>query len=109
MSFINQILERVHAPDVRVGSAHQQLTTDGTAKTLATLGYTAPTTDFGGALLQVTGGDVRYTLTGTTPPTASLGFLGTDGQSFLLTTADVANARFITASGSPKLDVQAIR
>lgn len=108
MNFLDRILERVHAPNIRVGSAHAQLTTTGTASTLATLTYTAPTSDFGGVILQVNGGTVRYTLDGTAP-TASLGFLAADGQSFLLTPADVAAAKFITSTGSPKLEVQAIR
>jgi hypothetical protein len=83
--------------------AHSSLSTTGTASTLAQLGFTRHVaTD--SVLIQSVGGDVRMTLNGTNP-TASLGILISDGTAILLDEVEVGAARFITGSGSPKLEI----
>ena len=83
--------------------AHSSLSTTGTASTLATLGYTYhAATDV--LLIQSVGGDVRMTLNGTTP-TASLGLKIADGATIELGVEEAKVAKFITETGSPKLEI----
>lgn len=85
--------------------AHSSLATTGTASTLATLGYTRhAATD--SVLVQAVGGNARMTLNGTNP-TASLGIVIADGTAILLDDAELTNAKFITGSGTPKLEIVA--
>lgn len=83
--------------------AHRSLATTGTASTLATLGYTYnAATDV--LLIQAVGGDVRMTLNGTNP-TASLGLKIADGATIELGVEEAKVAKFITETGSPKLEI----
>lgn len=99
------LLRRVHEP-VAVG-AHQQASVTGTASTLATLSVSA-VTGAGGYRVQCQGAPVRYTLDGTSPTTSS-GFSLDVRQYADLTPADFAAAKWIAESGSPKLEIQALR
>jgi len=85
--------------------AHASLSTTGTASTLATLGFTAHA-DTDSILVQAVGGDVRMTLNGTNP-TASLGLRIADGMILTLGINEATVAKFITASGTPKLEIAA--
>jgi hypothetical protein len=85
--------------------AHASISTTGTASTLATLGYTAHA-DTDSLLVQAVGGDVRFTLNGTNP-TTSLGIKLADGQAMELGRIELEAAKFITASGTPKLEIAA--
>lgn len=109
MSFIDQLYARVNSPQPVPGSAHSRVTVTSSASTLTTLGYAAVATA-GGYLMQVTGtGAVaRYTLDGTTP-TASQGFRLTEGQMLLLNPGDHSLAKFIIETGTPVLEIQAVR
>lgn len=83
--------------------AHASISTTGTASTLATLGYVQnPATD--NVVIQAVGGDVRMTVNGTNP-TASLGIKIADGAIVELGEVELLVAKFITASGSPKLEI----
>ena len=85
--------------------AHSSLATTGTASTLAALGYTFnPKTDQ--LLVQAVGGDVRLTLNGNAP-TATFGLRIADGATIQLGAVEYAVAKFITSSGSPKLEIAA--
>jgi allophanate hydrolase subunit 2 len=85
--------------------AHASLSTTGTASTLATLGYTIHEKT-ATLLVQAVGGDVRMTLNGTNP-TASLGIKIADGTSIELGAIEAGVAKFITGSGTPKLEIAA--
>jgi redox-sensitive bicupin YhaK (pirin superfamily) len=84
---------------------HASLATTGSAQTLAQLTYVfhAQTDNI---LIQAVGGNVRMTLNGNAPTTA-LGILIADGASILLDNQEARNARFITASGTPRLEIVA--
>jgi allophanate hydrolase subunit 2 len=85
--------------------SHRSISTTGTASTLATLGYVQhASTDR--VLVQAVGGDVRMTVNGTNP-TASLGIKIADGAMIELGEIELGLARFITASGTPKLEIAA--
>jgi hypothetical protein len=90
---------RIPNPD----QAHASISTTGTASTLATLGYTRHE-DTAAVTIQAVGGDVRMTLNGTNP-TASLGLSIADGDIVELYEAEADVAKFITASGTPKLEI----
>lgn len=82
---------------------HVSLATTGTASTLATLGYTRdPETVM--VAIQAVGGDVRMTVNGNAP-TASLGIRLSDGDIVELQEVEIGVARFITASGTPRLEI----
>lgn len=83
--------------------AHASLSTTGTASSLVALGYTAHE-DTESVLIQVVGGDARMTLNGT-DPTASLGLKIGDGEMIQLSQPEFLVAKFITGSGSPKLEI----
>lgn len=83
--------------------SHASLSTQSTAKTLAELGFTRHERT-SSAVIQAVGGDVRFVVnTGT--PTASAGMLIADGQSVELTENEIDGAKFITGSGTPKLEI----
>lgn len=82
---------------------HSSISTTGTASTLATLGYTAHA-DTQTVIVQAVGGDVRMTLNGTNP-TASLGLKIADGEMVQLSRPEFLVAKFITGSGTPKLEI----
>lgn len=107
MSFIDQLFQRFYAPSIVVGSAHASVSVTGTASTLASLSYTAPS-GAGGYRVQCQGAPVRYTLDGTNPTTTT-GFSLDVRQYADLTPADLATAKWIAESGSPKLEIQALR
>lgn len=85
--------------------AHASISTTGTASTLETLGYVAHASSeiF---LVQAVGGDVRFTLNGTNP-TASSGLKLADGQTIELGEVEAGAAKFITGSGTPKIEIAA--
>lgn len=83
--------------------AHSSLATTGTASTLATLGFTKHA-ETNGLLIQVVGGDVRYTLNGTAPST-TLGNLLNDGDAIELVATDIPIVKFISSTGTPKLEI----
>jgi len=84
---------------------HASLATTGTAQLLTAMGYVFhANTD--NCLIQAVGGNVRMTLNGNNP-TTSLGILLADGTSILLDNIEARNARFITASGTPRLEIVA--
>lgn len=85
--------------------AHASLSTTGTASTLATLGYTYDP-ETASVIVQAVGGDVRMTVNGTNP-TASLGIKIADGMIISLGINEAKAAKFITGSGSPKLEIAA--
>ena len=85
--------------------AHASLSTTGTASTLATLGYVFHAAT-AAVIMQAIGGGVRFTLNGTAP-TTSFGLLLTDGDMVELGINEANVARFITASGTPKLELAA--
>lgn len=87
------------------GQAHAQLSTTGTASTLATLGYTFDA-ETDSLVVQAIGGDVRFTVNGNNP-TASLGLKITDGDVIQLGINEATAAKFITGSGTPKLEIAA--
>ena len=107
MSFIDQLFQRFYAPSIVVGSAHASVSVTGTASTLPSLGYAA-VTGAGGYRVQAQAAAVRYTLDGSTP-TTSTGFSLDVRQYADLTPADLATAKWIAESGSPKLEIQALR
>lgn len=83
--------------------AHASLVITSTASTLATLGFTFdPETH--SMIVQAVGGDVRMTLNGTAP-TSSLGLKIADGDMIELGINEANVAKFITASGTPKLEI----
>lgn len=85
--------------------AHASIPTTTTAQPLTGLGYTFHSqTD--NLLIQVTGGTVRMTLNGTNP-TTSLGIVLADGASIELDRGEAVAARFITGSGTPRLEIAA--
>lgn len=87
------------------GQAHASLSTTGTASTLETLGYTYDDqTD--SIIVQAVGGDVRMTVNGTNP-TASAGLKIADGMIIVLGINEAQAAKFITGSGTPKLEIAA--
>jgi allophanate hydrolase subunit 2 len=92
---------RIPNPD----QAHASISTTGSAATLATLGYSLNAKS-DRLLIQAVGGDVRMTLNGTAP-TASLGIKIADGTSIELGSIEAGVARFITGSGTPKLEIAA--
>ena len=83
--------------------AHASLPTTGSAQTLAQLGYT-PAAQTDNLLLQVVGGSVRMTANGTNP-TASLGIVLNDGDIVEIGSVEMGVVRFITASGTPRLEI----
>lgn len=85
--------------------SHASLSTTGTASTLSTLGYTFDA-ETDSILVQAVGGDVRMTVNGTNP-TASLGLKIADGTMLVLGRAEAERAKFITGSGTPKLEIAA--
>ena len=85
--------------------AHAQLSTTGSASTLSTLGYTFDA-ETASLIVQAVGGDVRMTVNGTNP-TASLGLKLSDGDTISLGRNEAQVAKFITASGTPKLEIAA--
>jgi hypothetical protein len=87
------------------GQAHASLSTTGTASTLAELGYTFDA-ETDSLVVQAIGGDVRFTVNGTTP-TTSLGLKLSDGDWIELGRNEAEAAKFITASGTPKLEIAA--
>lgn len=101
------LLRRAHEP-VAIG-AHQQATVTGTASTLTTLSA-PPISGAGGYLIQCNGSGAvaRFTVNGTTP-TASLGFRLTEEAPVSFTPADYAAAKFIIETGTPVLEIQAVR
>lgn len=100
------LLQREYEP-FALGT-HQQVNVTGTASTLLALGSSA-VTRAGGYLIQVIGGNVRYTLDGETTPTTTLGFRLTNGQDALITPDDWTNMEVITESGTPIIEIQAVR
>lgn len=85
--------------------AHASLATTGTASTLAALGYVFDA-ETDSLILQAVGGDVRMTLNGTNP-TTSLGLRIADGMIVTLGRNEAVVARFITAAGTPRLEIAA--
>ncbi len=90
---------RVPNPD----QSHVSLSTTGTASTLAALGFNRDP-ETAGLVVQAVGGDVRVTVNGNNP-TASLGIRLSDGDIVELEEVEIGTARFITASGTPKLEI----
>ena len=82
---------------------HASVATTATASTLATLGFTR---QMHSALLlvQAVGGDVRFTVNGT-DPTASVGLKIADGEFIQINAVEADVAKFITGTGSPKLEI----
>jgi hypothetical protein len=85
--------------------SHASILATGTASTLATLGF-AIHADTDSIILQVNGGTARMTLNGTNP-TTSLGILLADGIIIKLSRNEAVAARFITAAGTPRLEIAA--
>jgi hypothetical protein len=83
--------------------AHASISTTGAAATLAGLGF-AIHANTEKLLIQAVGGDVRMTLNGTAP-TASLGLKVIDGDFIQLGAGEASVAKFITGSGTPKLEI----
>lgn len=82
---------------------HVSLATTGTASTLATLGFVRdPETVM--VAIQAVGGEVRMTVNGNAP-TTSLGIRLSDGDIVELEEVEIGTARFITASGTPRLEI----
>lgn len=109
MSLTDDLFRVVHAPQPVPGSAQARVTVTSTASTLATLGYAA-VSKARGYLVQVTGTSavVRMCPDGSTP-TASQGFRVCSGDMLLLTPQDHNSAKFILESGTPVLEIQAVR
>jgi allophanate hydrolase subunit 2 len=82
---------------------HVSLATTGSASTLAALGFVLdPETAM--IAVQAVGGDVRMTVNGNAP-TTSLGIRLSDGDIVELEQVEIGTARFITASGTPRLEI----
>ena len=84
---------------------HASLAPTGAHQTLTQLGYALHARTHG-LVVQVVGGTVRMTTNGTNP-TASLGLLLSDGMIIELSRPEADLAKFITASGTPKLEIAA--
>jgi hypothetical protein len=85
--------------------AHRSISTTGTASTLQTLGYVYDN-ETDSIIVQAVGGDVRMTVNGTNP-TASLGLKLADGTMIVIGRAEAEVSKWITGSGSPKLEIAA--
>ncbi len=83
--------------------AHASIATTAAAQTLAQLGYTLHA-NTANLVIQVNGGTVRMTVNGTAP-TAASGYLIADGERVQLGVNEVVVAKFITSTGTPKMEV----
>jgi hypothetical protein len=86
--------------------AHQSLTVSSNAQKLAQMGFLIDG-GTGVVVIQIVGADVRYTLNGTSAPTAALGFIARADTFLELTTEEAAAAQFIRAGATDaKLEIE---